>query len=219
MEKQNNVIHPSSPEEAVKFFKSELDRYAALSDKPTSRSTRSSSDPGRITSPPDRPIRNRQDRSLMSDLFDNPMGLMASSSSSSQRRRGCSSRAFEKLGFTEWRDTAPRTSRSTVRGHQLHRQPGPEKPRLVLRKRARPLGLRPGLPGQGRAQGLSTARWSSGRSRSKSHRPDGAAPARHQGHRRRAALPDRPVSKTASPSTTSISSSWKASTPTRQATA
>jgi hypothetical protein len=30
MEKQNNVIHPNSPEEAVKFFKSELDRYAGL---------------------------------------------------------------------------------------------------------------------------------------------------------------------------------------------
>ena len=30
MEKQNNVIHPSSPDEAVKFFKSELDRYAGL---------------------------------------------------------------------------------------------------------------------------------------------------------------------------------------------
>ena len=30
MEKQNNVIHPSSPEEAVKFSTSELDRYAGL---------------------------------------------------------------------------------------------------------------------------------------------------------------------------------------------
>ena len=30
MEKQNNVIHPSSPEDAAKFFRSELDRYAGL---------------------------------------------------------------------------------------------------------------------------------------------------------------------------------------------
>jgi hypothetical protein len=30
MEKQNNVIHPSSPEEAVKFSTAELDRYAGL---------------------------------------------------------------------------------------------------------------------------------------------------------------------------------------------
>jgi tripartite-type tricarboxylate transporter receptor subunit TctC len=30
MEKQNNVIHPNSPEDARKFFKSELDRYAGL---------------------------------------------------------------------------------------------------------------------------------------------------------------------------------------------
>jgi tripartite-type tricarboxylate transporter receptor subunit TctC len=30
MEKQNNVIHPSSPEDARKFFKAELDRYAGL---------------------------------------------------------------------------------------------------------------------------------------------------------------------------------------------
>ena len=30
MEKQNNVIHPSSPGDAAKFFKSELDRYAGL---------------------------------------------------------------------------------------------------------------------------------------------------------------------------------------------
>ena len=30
MEKQNNVIHPTSPEDASNFFKSELDRYAGL---------------------------------------------------------------------------------------------------------------------------------------------------------------------------------------------
>jgi tripartite-type tricarboxylate transporter receptor subunit TctC len=30
MEKQNNVIHPTSPEDARKFFKSELERYAGL---------------------------------------------------------------------------------------------------------------------------------------------------------------------------------------------
>jgi tripartite-type tricarboxylate transporter receptor subunit TctC len=30
MEKQNNIIHPSSPADATKFFQSELDRYAGL---------------------------------------------------------------------------------------------------------------------------------------------------------------------------------------------
>ena len=30
MDKQNNVIHPSTPEDAKKFFQSELDRYAGL---------------------------------------------------------------------------------------------------------------------------------------------------------------------------------------------
>jgi len=30
MEKQNNVIHPSSPADAAKFFRAELDRYAGL---------------------------------------------------------------------------------------------------------------------------------------------------------------------------------------------
>ena len=109
-------------------------------------------------------------------------------------RPACSSRLFEKLGFSR---VAVHRSKDVALyrqgGDQLHRQQRAEEPRRVLRRRARPSACGMAFRVQATRTRPMPGRSSSARSRSRSHRPDGAAPAGDQGHRRRAALPDRPL--------------------------
>jgi hypothetical protein len=101
----------------------------------------------------------------MADLFDNPMGLMgfefvefASPTPNTLEP------LFEKLGFTL---VAKHRSKDVVLYRQgginfiVNREP---KSAQVLRRRTRPVRLRPGFPREGRAQGLC-GRSNSARSR------------------------------------------------------
>ena len=132
----------------------------------------------------------------MADLFENPMGLMG----------------FE---FVEFASPDARHARAGVREARLHAGRASTAPRTwslyrqgdinfivnrepkslagVLRRRARPVGLRPGVSRQGCAQGLRARAGARRAADRDADRPDGAAPAGDQGHRRRAAVPDRPL--------------------------
>jgi 4-hydroxyphenylpyruvate dioxygenase len=95
----------------------------------------------------------------MADLFDNPMGLMGFEFVEfASPAPGVLEPVFEKMGFSL-------VARHRIQGraavppgrHQLHRQPRAAQPGRVLRRRARPQRLRPGLSGARLAQGLRAA--------------------------------------------------------------
>ena len=156
MAKQENVINPTTPEAAVQFF---TQRAGALRAAWSRRPTSSWTDAAGI----------RTETLPMADLFDNPMGLMGFEfvefASPDARHAGAGVREARLHARRE----APLEGRGAVPPgrHQLHRQPRAEEPGRLLRRRARPLGLRPGVSRQGLAQGLRSARWSSARSRSR----------------------------------------------------
>ena len=113
----------------------------------------------------------------MADLFDNPMGLMgfefvefASPTPGVARRRLRDARLHPgRAASLQGRGAVPPGR------HQLHRQQRAEERRVVLRRGARALGLRHGVPRARRAQGVharARARRAAGRPAAG---PDGAA--------------------------------------------
>ncbi len=77
--------------------------------------------------------------------------------------------------------------------HQLHRQQRAAQRGGLLRRRTRPVGLRHGVSGPQCAPGLCARARTRRAADRDPDRPDGTAPAGDQGHRRRAAVPDRPL--------------------------
>jgi 4-hydroxyphenylpyruvate dioxygenase-like putative hemolysin len=131
----------------------------------------------------------------MPDLFDNPMGLMGFEFVEfASPTPGVLEPLFEKMGFTL---VARHRSKDVLLYRQgdinfiVNREPrslagyfaaehGPSACALAFRVKRLAQGLRAGA-GARRAAG------------GRAHRADGAAAAGHQGHRRRAAVPDRPL--------------------------
>ena len=92
----------------------------------------------------------------MADLFDNPMGLMGFEFVEfASPTPNMLEPVFETMGFTLVARHRSKDVQLYRQGeHQLHRQQRAEEPGVVLRRRARPVGLRHGVPREGRAQGL-----------------------------------------------------------------
>jgi 4-hydroxyphenylpyruvate dioxygenase len=79
----------------------------------------------------------------MADLFDNPMGLNGFEFVEfASPEPGVLEPVFEKLGFSEVARTAPRTSRCTARATSTSSSTRAAQPGRLLRRRARPVGLR-----------------------------------------------------------------------------
>ena len=131
----------------------------------------------------------------MTDLFDNPMGLMGFEFVEfASPTPNLLEPLFEKMGFTR---VAVHRSKDVV----LYRQGEinfivnnePRSVGVVFRRRAWPVGVRHGFPGQGFASRLQPGARAGRPAGGAAARPDGIAAAGDQGHRRRAALPDRPL--------------------------
>ena len=98
----------------------------------------------------------RSGDTAMADLFENPMGLMGFEFVEFASPDAQHAGAVVREARLHAGGQAPLEGRRALPPgrHQLHRQPRAEQPRRLLRRRARPLGLRHGVSGQGFAQGL-----------------------------------------------------------------
>ena len=150
----------------------------------------------------------------MTDLFDNPMGLAGLR----VRRVRLADARRARAGLREaWASRRSRSHRSKdvalYRQGEINfivnREPGSAG--RVLRRRARAVGVRHGVSRARRAPGLRARPRARRAADRDADRADGAAPAGDQGHRRRAALPDRPLRGRPARSTTSTSSCSRAS--------
>ena len=158
-----------------------VERRRTLSQEPACGSTR----------PEARLIRSTR----MADLFENPMGLMGFEFVEFASPHPGHARAGVREARLHAGREAPLEGRRAVPPgrDQLHRQPRAEELRRLLRRRARAFGVRPRLSRARFAQGLFARPRARRPAARHADRADGAAPAGDQGHRRRAALPDRPL--------------------------
>ena len=122
----------------------------------------------------------------MADLFDNPLGtdgfeFVEFTCPDPERLRAL----FERMGFTAVaRHRSKNVLRFTPGRHQLHPEHGADGHAPQFRERARPLGQRHGLPGEGRRQGAAARGRARAPSRSGAGRADGAEHPGDRGHRR-----------------------------------